>query len=352
MKLNTLHTHGEWLSWKWFSPVQWVAFHWEAAFWLYLLLLIPIALLIRRFIQWQYSSKLEVSVPIRLIPWTPLILLRFLPDLLFSLMLACWVMALARPQLKNLELEESSEGVDILLVLDVSESMRLQDFNPDRLSASKEVARRFIRGRRYDRIGVVVFSGEAYSLAPLTGDYVMLENLIREIDYQMVPETGTAIGTALGVATNRLRESEASSKVVVLLSDGDNTAGSLDPITAAQLAAYYGIKIYTILVGKQGRIAVPPENPQEEMRYQENTVDEGTLKEIAQIGEGLFFKAENNQALETVFQKIDAYEKSEITETRFLTTRDYYGVYLRWGFIFFLLLLAFKSSPWSNILED
>ena len=229
--------------------------------------------------------------------------------------------------------------------------MQIEDFKPNRLEAAKEVALNFVKGRFQDRIGVVIFSGDAYSLAPLTTDYNLLKNYITDINFDMVQNRGTAIGSALGVATNRMRESTAKSKVIILLSDGENTAGSIDPITAAELAHAYNCKIYTIGVGKEG--AVPFGTDMfGRTRYVENTMDETTLRKIAEIGEGQYFRAQDNQALQDVFARIDRYEKVEVKETRFKDTKDFYQIYLMWALLVFLLFMLLKNTFITNALED
>jgi len=197
----------------------------------------------------------------------------------------------------------------------------------------------------------VIFSGEAYSLAPLTLDYDLLEKYIEDINFEMIENRGTAIGSALAVGTNRMRESNSKSKVLILLSDGDNTAGNIDPITAAELAHAYGIKIYTIAIGKEGRVPFGTDFFGR-TRYVENTLDETNLRKIAEIGEGEFFRVSDNQALENVFELIDTYEKAEIKETRFRDTTDFYVVYLRWALALLLLWMALKSTFMANVLQD
>jgi Ca-activated chloride channel family protein len=213
------------------------------------------------------------------------------------------------------------------------------------------VARDFINGRKQDRIGLVVFSGDAFSLAPLTTDYDLLKNYLEDINFEMIESRGTAIGSALAVLTNRMRESDTKSKVGILISDGDNTAGNIDPITSAELAAAYGIKLYTIVVGKEGMVPYGKDffgRPQ----MVENTVDETTMRKIAEIGTGEFFRVTDNEALVNVFKRIDQYEKAEIKENRFKDTSDFYFIYLRWAILFFLLWLLLKSSFLSNVLQD
>jgi Ca-activated chloride channel homolog len=217
-------------------------------------------------------------------PWT---YLRLIPALFFLLALWMVVIALARPQRTNEKVEQYTEGIDIMLVLDISESMDLQDFTPNRLEAAKETAIDFINGRIADRIGMVIFSGEAFSLAPLTTDYELLTDLVEGISFNMMDAKGTAIGSAVSTATNRMRESEAKSKVMVLLSDGDNNAGNVDPVFAAQLAEAMEIKVYTIAVGKDGMVPYGTDffgRPQ----MIESYLNEETLRNIASTMAGSF----------------------------------------------------------------
>ena len=160
------------------------------------------------------------------------------------------MVALARPQKNNEKVEQWTEGIDIMIGLDISRSMEIEDFQPNRLEAAKQLALNFINGRIQDRIGLVVFAGDAFSVSPLTTDYDLLRSHIKDLNFEMIESTGTAIGSAMAVMTNRMRESEAKTKVCILLSDGDSNAGNIDPITAAELGAAYGITIYTIVVGK------------------------------------------------------------------------------------------------------
>lgn len=278
-------------------------------------------------------------------------LLRFVPDAVLGLSLAFGLVALARPQRTDERVVQHGEGVDILLVLDVSGSMELQDLQPNRLEAAKRVAREFVDGRTGDRLGIVVFAGDAYSLTPLTTDYDLLRESLDGLRLGMIANDGTAIGTALGVATNRLRNSRSHSKICILLSDGENTSGNLDPLTAAQLAHAYGLKIYTIGLGKDGRVPYGrDENGRP--RYVETRLDETTMRQLAQAGEGRFFRATDNSALRQVFRQIDRYEKSEIKQTRFRNTKDYYRIYLFWSVGCWLLWLALKNTFLTNALED
>jgi len=319
------------------------------------LYLIPLVLLIF-LLKWLVGTKIKQRLPVALPKqeisrhWTSY--LRFIPNLLLALSIMLVLVSLARPQRTNEQVEQWSEGIDIALVIDISESMQIEDFKPNRLEAAKRTARSFIAGRDQDRIGLVIFSGDAYSLSPLTTDYELLYKFIdEEIDFNKIENRGTAIGSAIAVGTNRMRESDAVSKVMILLSDGDNTAGNIDPITAAELAAAYDIKIYTIGIGKEGKVPFGKDffgRP----NYVENTLDETTLREIAKIGSGEFYRVSDNEALVNVFELIDQYEKAEIKETRYKNTTDFYSIYLYWALVFFMLYLFSKSSFISNILED
>lgn len=341
-----------WFSLEWFTPSAFKSFDWAYFFVFYAIPLVLLLFLLKWLIGTKIKQKLAVALPKREIQkhWTSY--LRFIPNLLKALALLMLLIALARPQRTNEMVEQWSEGIDIALLIDISESMQIEDFKPNRLEAAKLTARDFISGRQQDRIGLVIFSGDAFSLSPLTTDYELLYKFIdEEIDFNKIENRGTAIGSALAVGTNRMRESEAASKVMILLTDGDNTAGNIDPITAAELAAAYDIKIYTICVGKEGKVPYGKDFFGR-TNYVENTVDESNLREIAKIGSGEFYRVSDNAALQNVFDLIDQYEKAEIKETRYKNTTDFYPIYLKWGILFFLLFMLTKSTFISNILED
>jgi Ca-activated chloride channel homolog len=340
-----------WYSLDWFSFSTLKAFTWENREFLYALIAVPILFITRWLLRHRFDQKLPVAVTSKDLKTSPLNLIRLLPEIMLMLVLMLILTALARPQKTNEKVDQWTEGIDIMIALDISQSMAIEDFEPNRLEAAKRVATEFIQGRIQDRIGLVVFSGDAFSLAPLTTDYNLLKSYIKAINFEMIENRGTAIGSAMAVVTNRMRESESKSKVCILLSDGDNTAGNIDPITAAELASAFGIKIYTIIVGKEGLVPYGKDffgRPQ----MMENTVDITTMKKMAQIGGGEFFRAADNQALIRVFETIDRLEKAEIKETRFKDTSDYYTVYLQWALCFFLLWLFFKSTFITNVLQD
>lgn len=340
-----------WYSLEWYYTSILRSFSWEQPLFLWAILAVPLIFIVRWVLRYYFSQKLPVAVSSRDLKSSSANLIRLLPEILLMLVFMLILTALARPQKTNEKVEQYSEGIDIMIALDISQSMQIEDFNPNRLEAAKQVALDFIQGRTQDRIGLVVFSGDAFSLAPLTTDYALLRSYVTEINFEMIDNRGTAIGSALAVVTNRMRESETKSKVCILLSDGDNTAGNIDPITAAELASAYGIKIYTIVVGREGLVPYGKDFFGRSNMI-ENTVDESTMRKIAEIGGGEFFRATDNQALSTVFSKIDELEKAEIKETRYKDTSDYYYIYLQWAASFFLLWLLLKSTFISNVLQD
>jgi Ca-activated chloride channel homolog len=340
-----------WYSFSWFSPSTLQGFTWENRLFLYAILAVPLLFIARWAFRHYFNQKLPVALVKSDLKNSPLTWIRLVPELFLALVLVLVLIALARPQKTNEKVEQWTEGIDIMLAIDISQSMQIEDFRPNRLEAAKDVARDFIKGRIQDRIGIVVFSGDAFSLAPLTTDYDLLNSYLNDISFDMIESRGTAIGSALAVVTNRMRESESKSKVCILLSDGDNTAGNIDPITSAELAAAYEIKMYTIIVGQEGMVPFGKDyfgRP----NMVENTIDETTMRKIAELGSGEFFRATDNEALKNVFNRIDQYEKAEIKETRFKDTADYYYIYLQWALVFLILWLFLKSTFLSNVLQD
>jgi Ca-activated chloride channel family protein len=341
----------EFFSWSWFLPETFRSYEWENPLLLNLLWMIPLLVLIRKFVKFLKKPVLELSLPKRIARANPWTYLRLIPTGFFFLFLIFLVIAVARPQRSNERVEQFTEGIDILLVMDISESMDLQDFSPNRLEAAKKTAVDFINGRFGDRIGMVVFSGEAYSLSPLTNDYGLLTSLIDEISFSMIEAKGTAIGSAIAAGTNRMKDSESASKVMILLSDGESNAGNVDPIFAAQLATAFDIKIYSIAVGKDGMVPYGTDffgRPQ----MVESYLDETTLREISRIGNGQFFRASDGKALNSIFKQIDTLEKTEILENRYKETADFYRIYLFWGMLFFMIWMALKSTFLNNFLLD
>ncbi|MBB6327294.1 Ca-activated chloride channel family protein [Algoriphagus iocasae] len=341
----------EFFSMSWFLPETFQTYEWANLWALNLLWIIPALMLFRKFVKFLKNPVLELSLPKRAAKNNPWTYLRLIPTGFFFLSVVMIVIALARPQRSNERVEQFTEGIDIVLVMDISESMDLQDFTPNRLEAAKATAVDFINGRFGDRIGMVVFAGEAYSLAPLTNDYKLLTELINDISFNMMEAKGTAIGSAIASATNRMKESESASKVLILLSDGESNAGNVDPLFAAELASALDIKIYTIAVGKDGMVPYGTDffgRPQ----MVESYLDETTLREIAKIGNGEFFRAADGGTLNNIFERIDTLEKAEILENRYKETSDYYRIYLFWAMLLFFVWLLLKSSFLNNFLLD
>jgi Ca-activated chloride channel family protein len=326
-------------------------FDWVEPVFLYLIPAVPLLLVLRWLLHLQFRKKLEIAFFQGNARWHWSSLLRYIPDVYLVLFVVMVLLALARPQRTNERVTQYSEGIDIMLILDTSGSMELKDFKPNRLEAAKSVALNFIRGRSHDRIGVVAFAGDAYSLTPLTTDYDLLRAQIKTMRLGMIANDGTAIGSALAVAINRMRASNAKSKVCILISDGENTGGNLDPLTAAKLAYGFNVKIYTIGIGRDGRVPFQPDDSPT-LSYIQTRLDETNLRQIAQTANGTFYRASNQQALREIFRKINQLEKAEIKESRFRDTRDFYQIYLKWALLFLLTWLLLKNTFLSNALED
>ncbi len=269
--------------------------------------------------------------------------LRHLPFILRLIALALIIIALARPQSTSKGQNVYSEGIDIVLALDISGSMLAEDFQPNRIEAAKNVAQDFISGRTTDRIGLVIFSGESFTQCPLTVDYEVLKTLIKPLKSGMI-EDGTAIGLGLANGVNRLRESKAKSKVIILLTDGVNNRGEIDPITAAEIAKSFGIRVYTVGVGTIGEAPYPVQTPFG-IRYQMVPVeiDEKVLKQVADLTDGKYFRATDNKKLRAIYQEIDQLEKTRI-EVR--SYRRYTELF--YSFIFVAVFLLIGDVGLSN----
>jgi len=254
------------------------------------------------------------------------------------------VVALARPQKQNTEVEVTTEGVDIMLVLDISESMKALDFKPDdRLAVAKREIKNFVTKREHDRIGLVLFAARAFTRCPLTNDYGILLQMIDAADYTDFSNQ-TAIGTAIATAANRLKDSPAKSKVMILLTDGANNAGDIPPQAAARAAGELGVKIYTIGVGKEGQVPFPVEtvNPQTGRRTQRiqmmpSDINEKELSDVAALTGGAFFRAQNAESLKKIYEEIDQMEKTEIKSISHVSYSEYF---YKWLWIGFILLAA------------
>ncbi len=259
------------------------------------------------------SIQISSIEGIKRLPRTWRYYLRHLPFVLRCMAVALMIVALARPRTVELESNTSSEGIDIVLALDISGSMLARDFTPDRLEAAKQMAGEFVADRHGDRIGLVVFAGESFTQSPLTTDYATLQTALARLESGII-EDGTAIGNGLATAINRLRESEAKSKVIILLTDGVNNRGQIAPIMAARIAHEQGMRVYTIGVGRRGEAPYPAYDPFGNLTYvrQKVEIDEETLEEIASLTGGRYFRATDNEALRAIYREINQLEKSKV----------------------------------------
>jgi len=316
---------------------------------LYFLAIIPlmIAWYLFRGMKVQSSVKYSSLNIFRDVPSTIREKLRHIPFAVRLIAIGLLIIALARPQSFTSGENVTSEGIDIAMVLDISGSMLAEDFKPNRLDAAKNVIDNFVEGRTTDRIGLVVFSREAFTQCPLTIDYSVLRNLLLDIRSGMIQD-GTAIGNAIANGVNRLKESDAKSRIIILLTDGVNNAGEVDPISAAEIAKAFGIRIYTIGVGTRGEAPYPVQTPFG-TRYQMVPVeiDEAMLTKIANLTGGEYFRATNNRALEEIYNKIDKLEKTKIEITSYKNASEKYYSWL-WGG---LILLLFELGLSRTILR-
>ena len=314
-------------------------------YYLFLLLLLPMLIL------WYFKQGQNHEATIRYsnIDLIPKSIIRSgrMKNLVFILgrivIMLLIILALARPRLIDTVRETKTEIIDILLVIDQSSSMLAQDFKPNRLEAAKEVAKTFIKDREGDRLGLIVFAGESYIQCPLTRDIDVLLEFTDEIKIIDREHDGTAIGMAIANSINRLRESEAKSKTIILLSDGSNNQGELDPITAADLAAKFDIKIYTVAAGTHGLAPYPVTDAwgRQVIQKVQVDVDEESLKEIAKITGGQFFRATDNKSLQKVYQEIDELERTEIEVTEYQNYTEFYSwltIPAAFASIFFIFL--------------
>lgn len=277
--------------------------------------------------------------------------LKSLPDLLKYLSLIFAIVALARPQQTDEKVNRNVEGIDIMMTLDISHSMLIEDMKPEnRLEASKKTITDFIDKRVSDRIGMVVFSGESYTRVPLTLDYKLLKENVKGVETSTNIKMGTAIGVALGNAVARLIDSKAKTKVIILLTDGESNTGLIDPLTALRMAKGHGIKIYTIGAGRDGQAQLPIYSTdmfgRKVKRYQpiHSTVNEPLLRQMADETGGKFYRAVNTEGLQSVFEDINKLEKSKIEEDRFTRYTELFEGYLFWAVFFYMLALLLEIT--------
>jgi Ca-activated chloride channel homolog len=268
--------------------------------------------------------------------------MRHLPFVLRAIGIALLIVVLARPQVFDKETKRNVEGIDIILCLDTSTSMEAEDLKPNRIEAAKNVAIEFVKGRLSDRIGIVPFAAQSFTQCPLTTDYSVVVSLLGDLRCRMV-EDGTAIGMALATALNRLRESEAKSKVVILLTDGQNNRGELDPVTAAHAAQALGIRVYTVGVGTRGYAPYPVMTPfGKQYQNVEVNIDEDMLKEIASLTGGKYFRATNEKALHDIYREIDQLERTKVNVEEYRRVAEVFHPWL-WAALLLLTLEAVLS---------
>jgi Ca-activated chloride channel homolog len=315
-----------------------------------LLVLIPlIAWYIFR--QKKFSASIQVST-IRNLDGIPKTWKHYLRHLLFAItcvVLSLLVIVLARPQSSESWENVSTEGIDIIMAIDVSTSMLARDLKPDRIEAAKDVATKFIAGRPYDRIGLVVFSGESFTQCPLTTDHAVVTNLLQDT-HTGVLEDGTAIGNGLATAVSRLKESDAVSRVIILLTDGENNRGEIPPLTAAEIAKTFGIRVYTIGVGTIGTAPYPVETPfGTRIQDVQVKIDEESLQSIADITGGKYFRATSNDKLKKIYDEIDVLEKSKINVKEFSKKEEEFQSFAIAAMLLLIAGILLKVSVFRNI---
>lgn len=322
-------------------------FRFEDPWVLGLLALVPVALLVRRLLGRRRSGTIEYSAVDAVVAtgegqgrWP-----RRIPGLLRGLALCALIVAAARPQTGLTSENVLTEGIDIVLVLDISSSMLAEDLQPNRLEAAKAVAADFVSGRRNDRIGLVAFAGEAFTQVPLTLDYGVVTSLLAELDPSMI-EDGTAVGMGLATAVKRLQASEAASKVVILLTDGRSNRGEVGPITAARAAEALGVRVYTIGAGSTGTARVPVDDPLRGRVYATMRVDidEETLREVASITGAQYFRATDVESLAAIYDEIDQLERTEIEVENFTQYAERFGAPLGAGLLLLLLEVGLSQT--------
>lgn len=303
-----------------------------------LLLLIPV---IFWYIWEMWKSDASVTISsdavLRRQPRTARLYLLHLPFVLRVTGIILLTIALARPQLSNSWKSETTEGIDIMMAIDISGTMQAEDLKPNRLEAAKNVASEFVINRPNDNIGLVVFAGESFTQCPLTTDHAVLVNLFKSIKFGMIDD-GTAIGLGLANAVNRMKDSETKSKVIILLTDGSNNRGDIDPQTAAEIAKTYDIRVYAVGVGSYGKARVPVQTPVgTQYIMMDSEFDEATLKSIAQTTGGEYFRATDNNSLRSIYEQIDQMEKTKIRVREYSKRQENFQPFL-WGALLCLLL--------------
>ena len=320
---------------------------------LWFLLLVPLTILwyVLRHKKQEASMQFSDTNGFAKLPKTWKAYLRHLLFALKMAALALLIVALARPQSSSTNSTSNIEGIDIVMAMDVSGSMLARDLKPDRLTAAKNVASDFVKGRPGDRMGLVIFSGETFTQVPLTTDHGVMLNMLAEMKNGLIDD-GTAIGDGLATAISRLKDSEAISKVVILLTDGLNNAGSVDPYTAAEIAKLYGIRVYTIGVGSYGTAPYPVQTPfGTQIQQMKVEIDEKLLATIAGETGGKYFRATSNQKLDEVYQEIDQLERSKIEVTEFRRLHEEFYPLVAWALALLLLEFLLRKTVFRTLTD-
>lgn len=301
--------------------------------------------------QKRNSASIRISsvAPVLKAPKTLRYYLRHMVFLLQVMAFTAFTAVLARPQSSSNWENVTTEGIDIVISLDISTSMLAMDFSPNRLEAAKNVAMEFISGRQYDRMGLVVFAGEAFTQVPLTTDRAVLLNLFKDIETGMI-EDGTAIGNGLATSVARLKDSDAISRVVILLTDGENNSGEIAPLTAAEIARTFGIRVYTIGVGTVGTAPYPVQTPYgTQLRDVEVKIDEEMLQEISDITGGRYFRATSNTKLQEIYQEIDKLEKSKIEVREFSRRSEEFLPFALAGILLLVMSFLLRTTVFRTV---
>ena len=320
---------------------------------LWLLLLVPLAIVwyVLRHKKQEASVRFSDMGDFVKLPKTWKAYLRHLLFALKMAALALLIVALARPQSSSTNSTSNIEGIDIVMAMDVSGSMLARDLKPDRLTAAKNVASDFVKGRPGDRMGLVIFSGETFTQVPLTTDHGVMLNMLGEMKNGLI-EDGTAIGDGLATAISRLKDSEAMSKVIILLTDGLNNAGSVDPYTAGEMAKLFGIRVYTIGVGSYGTAPYPVQTPfGTQIQQMKVEIDEKLLTQIANMTGGKYFRATSNQKLDEVYQEIDKLERSKIEVTEFRRLHEEFYPLVAWALALLLLEFLLRKTIFRTLTD-
>ena len=326
------------LYYSWLKLKTIFTYDWENPFLLYLIPLPLVLILISSFSNSKKGARISLSfsVPLEQNKWT--LLLSYIPKILESICLLCIILAMASPYKRIIKTEIKQGGVDMAIALDLSSSMLTQDVSPSRLDVAKKLAIAFANNRTQDQISLIAFAGSPYLACPLTNDLPYITKALSLLETKQIKDEGTALGDALGMSINQIREEKNPKKVAIVISDGNNTTGNLDPVTAATLAKSFGIKVYTIAVGSNK----PSLDP----------VDESTLRLMAEKSNGQFYRATDTKTLNAIFKEIDFLEKSRTLQVSTEIHEDVKPIFIKLAFVFFCISILLKLTPISNILED